>query len=74
MKLARHFQFGYIYNKRSIKIVSYIFLVVIKTDLSQQKSLKWLKMHYIKTKRQLCWKNTIEPSQNISNTSQINHT
>ncbi len=35
MKLARHFQVGYIYNQRSIKIVLYIFLVVIKTDLSQ---------------------------------------
>ncbi len=61
-----HFQVGYIHNQRRIKIIYiYIYFVVIKTDLSQQRHLKWLKMHYIKTMRQPCWKNTIEPSQKI---------
>ncbi len=40
-KPARHFQVGYIHNQRSIKII--FFCVVIKTDLSQQQPLKWLK-------------------------------
>ncbi len=46
MKLARHFKVGYIHNQSSIKSI-YVFFVVIKTDLSQQQPLKWLKMHYM---------------------------
>ncbi len=57
----------YIYN-----INIYVF-VVIKADLSQQQPLKWLKMNYIKTMRQLCWKKTIEPSEKILTPSQINY-
>ncbi len=42
-KPARHFQVGYIHNQRSIKTIYIYIFVVIKTDLSQQQPLKWLK-------------------------------
>ncbi len=66
-----HFQVGYIHNQRRIKII-YFYFVVIKTDLSQQQPLKWLKMHYIKTMRQPSWKkHNIEPSHTILTPSQM---
>ncbi len=71
-KPARHFQVGYIHNQRSIKTI-YIYFVVIKTDLSQQQPLKWVKMNYIKQWGNPAEKNTIEPSQKILIPSQINH-
>ncbi len=56
-KPARHFQVGYIHNQMSIKtIYIYIYIVVIKTAISQQKPFKWLKINYIKTMRQPYWK------------------
>ncbi len=51
----------------------YIF-VVIKTDLSQQQPLKWLKcISLYKNNEATLLKKTIEPSQKILTPSEMNH-
>ncbi len=66
-KPARHFQVGYIHNQSSIKTI-YIYLFIylfIYCYKNRPKPTTAVKMNYIKTMRQPCWKNTIEPSQKI---------
>ncbi len=73
-KPARHFQVGCIHNQRSIKtIYIYCVYIFVRGYKNRPKPTTAFKMNDIKTMRQPCWKNTIEPSQKILTPSQINH-